>query len=461
MNSKYNIGNFGDRRLEKGGIYLTQSMFEEQVVCMRKLGRNTAGLKKIYRFLSNDKVTLEELSTSVSSKIEKSVEGLHVLVIQDTTELNYQAHSGRTHGLGSVGNGKDIGFFLHPALVLNACDAICLGLSSVLCWQRTRASLDNYKKLPIEEKESYRWLETALISKERLSLASKITIIADRESDIYEEWDRIPDEKTYLLNRICRNRRTRQGKLYEELDNFNVAGSFELEVKTRKNNKGRKTRSGHKARLEIRYGEVEILKSFNCTDKNASRSIKLRAIDVRETKETVIDGEEPIHWRLMTTHDIHNFEDARQIAQWYCERWNIEQLFRTLKRQGLNVESSQIETGIKLQKLAIVGVYVATMIMQMVMAREGKDQHISTVFGEYEQKVLGALVKTLEGKTEKQKNPYPPDCLSWASWIIARLGGWSGYKSDSKAGPITMRYGLKKFETILKGWALAKDVSTD
>lgn len=461
MGSKYNIGNFGDRRLEKAGIYLTQALIEEQVVCMRKLGGTAAGLKKIYRFFSNDKVTLEELSNSVSSKVVKSVEGQHVLVIQDTTEVNYQNHAGRTRDLGPVGNGKDIGFFLHPALVVNAYDATCLGLSSVMCWQRTGESRENYKKLPIEEKESYRWIETALISKERLSLASKITIIADRESDIYEEWDRIPDDKTYLLNRICRNRKTKKGKLYEELDSFDKAGSFEIEVKTRKNDKGKKTRSGHKAKLEIRYGEVEILKSGNCTDKEASRSIKLRAIDVREIKETVIDGEEAIHWRLMTTHEIQNFEDAKQIVQWYCERWNIEQLFRTLKKQGLNVESSQMETGIKLQKLAIVGIYVATIIMQMVMAREGKDQHISIVFGEDEQKVLGALVKTLEGKTEKQKNPYPPDSLSWATWIIARLGGWTGYQSDSKPGPITMRHGLKKFESILKGWYLAEDVSTD
>src|SRR5262249_23692857 len=131
MGNKYNIGNFGDMRLEKAGIYLTQAMIEEQVVCMRKLGRNAAGLKKIYRFFSNDKVTLEELSDSVSEKIEKSVEGLHVLAIQDTTEVNYQNHAGRTHDLGPVGNGKDIGFFLHPALVVNAQEGTCLGISSV------------------------------------------------------------------------------------------------------------------------------------------------------------------------------------------------------------------------------------------------------------------------------------------------------------------------------------------
>lgn len=458
MESKYKIGDFGDFRLEQAGMILSQAMIEQQEVCMRKLGKNTAGARKIQRFFANDKVKLEELSDTVSNKISNLVDGLHVLVIQDTTEINYQKHAGRTHGLGPVGNGKDIGFFLHPGLVINAKDSTCLGLSSVISWQRTGESRKNYKKLLIEEKESHRWIQTALNSKEKLSSASMITIIADRESDIYEEWDRIPDDKTHMINRICRDRRTRNGLLYEEMDQFDVAGTYEIEVKTRKNIKGKKTRSSHTARLEIRYREVDILKPLNCMDKDAPKSIKLWAIDVREIKESVVGEEDPIHWRLMTTHGILNTEDAKKIVQWYCERWNIEQLFRTLKKQGLNIESSQIETGLNLQKLSIVGVYVATMIMQMVMARDGKDQSISVIFNEEAQEVLSMLVKKLEGKTEKQKNPHPPDCLSWATWVIARLGGWSGYKSDSKAGSITMRHGLRKFEDILSGWRLAKNV---
>jgi hypothetical protein len=458
MDNKYKIGNFGDKRLERAGALLTQSMIEQQEVCMRKLGKNASGARKIQRFFANDKVKLEELSESVSSKIGEQVEGLHVLVIQDTSEINYQRHVNRTHGLGPVGNGKDIGFFLHPGLVVNAKDSTCLGLSSVMSWQRSGEQRENYKQLPIEEKESHRWIQTATESKKRLAKASMITMIADRESDIYEEWDRVPDEKTHMLNRICRDRKTKKGLLYDEMDKFDLAGTYKIEVRSRKNVKGRKTRSSHTAKLEVRYGKVEILKPGNCRDKKAAKSIRLQAIDVREARESVVDGEEPIHWRLMTTHEIFDIEDAKRIVQWYCERWNIEQLFRTLKKQGLNIESSQIETGVSLQKLSIIGIYVAMMIMQMVMARDGKDQSISVIFGEEEQEVLGMLVKQLEGKTEKQKNPHPPDCLSWATWIIARLGGWSGYKSDSIAGPITMRHGLKKFEDILKGWRLAKNV---
>ena len=91
------------------------------------------------------------------------------------------------------------------------------------------------------------------------------------------------------------------------------------------------------------------------------------------------------------------------------------------------------------------------------MSREGKDQDIGVIFSKEESKFLKKLVKTVEGKTEKQKNPHPPNRLSWAAWIIARLGGWSGYQTDSKAGPITIKDGLRKFEDMLIGWKLAQN----
>lgn len=461
MEKKYHVGCFNDERLEKAGVLLCQSMVEQQNVCLRKLGVNNAERKQFSRFLANPKVKLEEISENVSTKICEAVKALHVLVIQDTTELNYQKHADRTKDFGPVGNGKDLGCFLHPGLVVNAKDSTCLGLSSVLCWQRTWEPKKDRKTLPIEEKESYRWLETGLLAKERLKLASLITIVADRESDIYEEWARIPDEKTHLLTRACRNRKTREGLLYEVIAGFESVGTYEFEVKARKQVKGKKKRSAHCAKLEIRFGEVTILTPGNSTDKEAPESITLRSVEVKELPASVVEGEDPIHWRLLTTHEVTSIEDALQIVRWYSERWNIEQLFRTLKKQGLNIESSQIESGYNIQKLAVIAVYVATMIIQMVMAREGKDQSISVVFDEQECEVMTILVKKLEGKTEKQKNPHPPDCLSWASWVIGRLGGWSGYKSESPPGPITMLEGFQKFDNILQGWRLAKDVYSD
>jgi hypothetical protein len=384
------------------------------------------------------------------------VSGQCILGIQDTTELNYQAHAGRVQGLGTVGNGVDVGLFLHPLLVLEAGSGACLGLGGVTIWMRNKKKEKDYQRQPIEEKESYRWLETANQGKEALKGATSLTIIADRESDIYEEWYRLPDERTHLLTRASQDRLLSSGKrLFSHVAEDEVKGILEIEVREREGK-----RSAHRAKLEIRYGELEIKKPKNCSDKKAPRSVKLSVVDVKELTETVVAGEEPIHWCLLTTHRVETVEEACQVVRWYSLRWNVEQLFRTLKKQGFQVESSQLETGEGLSKLAVIALRAAVKTMQLTLAREGKtvDRPMNDVFSQEEGEVLNKMQSRLEGKTEKQKNPYEKGKLSWAAWIIARLGGWKGYGSERPPGPITMLRGQIEFSSICRGWFLAKDV---
>lgn len=433
---------------------MVHSMVEKQTVNLRRLGGNRSGEVKLHRFLSNKKVSKSELISSIVSKAGNNSVGRHVLCIQDTTELNYQSHSEKVKGLGVVGNNKDVGLFLHPTLVLDAESEVCLGLSSIKIWTRRKKSSPNCAKLSIEEKESYRWIESAQETKAALLEAKQITIIADRESDIYEEWYRIPDEKTHLLTRASYDRRLSNGeKLFDYADKLPIEGHLKVKLKKRAGK-----RSAHTAELEVQFGKVNIKKPQKCRNEEAPKDIELTIINVRESKKTVVGEESPIHWRLLTTHSIKSIEDALRIIRWYCARWNIEQLFRTLKRQGLNIESSQIQTAEALKKLAIISSYVASITMQLTLARDGKDQHISVVFNKYEREILAHLKKKVEGKTQKQMNPHSPEKLSWASWIIARLGGWKGYASESPPGPITMRRGLEYFEAIKDGFSLAKDV---
>jgi hypothetical protein len=458
------LGKFGDKRLEKVGNLLYGCILEKHCISLRKIAKNRAMEVRFGRFLSNEKVTVEKLKIQRISQTSRLASGRHVLGIQDTTELNYQAHADRVRGLGPVGNGKDHGMFLHPLLVLDAESSACLGFGAIHTWIREwpMESVDkkktsrDYQKLLIEEKESYRWLSAATNAKHHLADAKMLTIIADRESDIYEEWYRIPDEKTYLLTRACYNRRLGNGLLMSEyVASLDVQCIQLLSVRARD-----KKRSAHIAKLEIRFGEVEITRSRGCSDKNAPEKIKLRVIDVKELPESVVNNEEPIHWCLLTTHDVETVEDAFQLVTWYSWRWNIEQLFRTLKKQGFKIESSQVENGTGLTKLAIIALGCALQTMQLTLARKDEKQErpLSDVFTEEESGLLNILLTQLEGKTEKQKNPYQKGKLAWASWIIARLGGWKGYASERPPGPITMYDGQQEFASLYRGWRLARDV---
>jgi hypothetical protein len=402
------------------------------------------------RWLNNPSVTAEEIAVYGAEALSARATGLHVLAIQDTTELNYARHAGRVRGLGPAGNGRDPGLFVHPVLAIDADSRAVLGLAGMQIWTRQGPASPDYRCQPIEEKESHRWIKGAEAAKSRLGTAAMVTVIGDRESDIYEEFDRVPDARTHLLTRACRDRAlVGGGRLFDIAECWPVQHRFKLEIRAQP---GRPART---AEVEMRFGDVTIKRPANCSDPNASPQLSLRLV---ELKEVGSDVKEPIHWRLLTTHAVTSLEKALQVVAWYRQRWHIEQLFRTSKSQGLDIESSQVETAEALFNLAAVAMIAATKIMQLVLAREGTvDRPATDVVAADHLPLLQALQRSLEGKTDKQKNPHPQFSIAWLAWIIARLGGWTGYASERPPGPITMRRGWYRFEQMEHGWSL-KDV---
>jgi Transposase DDE domain len=431
---------------------LLQRAVERVTVNLRAAANRRAEWMGFSRWLNNPNVSVSEIAKHGGEALSARAAGLHVLAIQDTTELNYAAHAGRVRELGPSGNGVDPGLFVHPMLAIDAGSGALLGLAGMQIWTRDAPASPDYRNQPIEEKESYRWLKGATTAKAMLAAAAMVTVIGDRESDIYEEFDRIPDARTHLLTRACRDRALLGGgQLFGIAQTWPVQHHFEFEVRAQP---GRPART---AKMELRFGEVAIKRPGHCSDPAASQQLTLRLVELREIDLTV---KEPILWRLLTTHDVTIVAQALQMVAWYRQRWHIEQLFRTSKSQGLDVESSQVEHAEALFKLAAIAMIAATKIMQLVLARAGTvDRPATDVVAPEQLLMLEALLTTLEGTTAKQKNPHPKHSIAWLAWIIARLGGWTGYASERPPGPITFRRGWGRFEQIAYGWGL-RDVRT-
>ena len=450
---------FVDLRLKKNGELFFKRMIERKTVIIKRLVNSVAEKKRFERWIRHKDVTPTRLIDTEKSRLRELVEGRHILGIQDTTEINYQAHNRRTHGLGTVGNGKDIGFFMHPMIALDANTGGVIGCAEIEIWNRTKKAADNYPELPIEEKESYRWIETAAGARKTLSRADCVTFIGDRENDIYEFLDRVPNQNTYVITRVCRDRVIKNSphkKLYAHLDHTEESGRIKIDI-PRDIRKGRKKRE---ALLSIKHSLIEIVKPKKCMDKSAPKSIKMHVVEAKEID--CPSDQEPVHWRIFATHEVNNFDDAKQIILWYRMRWTIEQVFRTIKSQGLNIEESQIESGDDLMKLAVLALCAAIQIMQLISGRDGTTElKTNDTFTNDEQLFLTALLVKVEGKTQKQQNPYPKNNIAWAAWIIARLGGWHCYtKSEGPPGPIVMGRGLKRFHEMFDGWNLYRDLST-
>src|SRR5713226_21933 len=102
------VGYFGDTRLERNGALITRRVGERQSVCLRKLADDRGEQAKFRRFLANEAVTVAEMVAHRAMLVAAAAQGRHVLAIQDTSEINYRAQSGRKRGLGTVGNGADV-----------------------------------------------------------------------------------------------------------------------------------------------------------------------------------------------------------------------------------------------------------------------------------------------------------------------------------------------------------------
>jgi hypothetical protein len=429
------------------------ALVSQQSTCLRKLGNGRSGEVRYGRFLRNRKVTKEEMLASAGVSTGERVAGLEVLVIQDTTELNFSRHTGSKQGFGTVGNGVDIGLFLHPQVVVDAVTGGILGLAGATVINRTERRKANRRKRPLEQKESRRWLDGAETAGRVLAAASQITVVADRESDIYEEFARCP-ANVHLLTRAAQDRAiTGGGRLFAFAEGLAERDRYLVDVPA----KG--ARPARQALVALGFGTVSLERPKRGGNAGLPERVTLHVVDVREIDPP--SGEKPVHWCLLTTHAVNSVAEARRIVGWYRMRWTIEQVFRTLKGQGFAIEESQIIDAKTLVKLAVAALIAAVRVMQLVRARDGTtQQRLTDALQAKDQPLIEALVTKLEGKTLKQKNPHPVGSLARVAWVVGRLGGWSGYVGGGykPAGPKTMYDGLLRLDGIKRGWELAQNV---
>lgn len=396
---------------------------------VRRLGGNRAGEIRLTRFLRNEAVSCEEMLAQAAERTAERCVGRHVLALQDTTVLR------------SGGGGGD---YLHAVLAVDAQDGAVLGLIEGRFLERESGRRAARRLAPIEEKESFRWLEGADQAASVCAGASGVTVIADRESDIFEAFALRP-EGVDLLVRAAHDRRLEGGEgLFATIDAAPAAGQAELDLPAKP---GRKQR---RARMEARFMTVSLSRPKNGLRGDLPPSVTLRLVDLREIAPPA--GAMPVHWRLLTTHAVSSAAQAWAVAEFYRRRWAIEQMFRTLKTEGFDIEDLRIEEPAPRNRLITATLIAAVCIQQLVHARDGGPEPLRPIIDAFEPEdipLLEACCSELEGKTQRQKNPHPKGSLAYAAWVCARLGGWTGYYG--KPGPIVMLEGWREFQARKRG----------
>lgn len=455
------ISKLGDKRLEKVYTLLVGAMISRYTVILRQLSKTRGEEVRFGRFVNNAKINPQGLIDFYWSESRKNFAGKHLLVISDSSTISFNAHSNRI-GLGHVGsNTTKEGFTVHPSILVDAETYANYGVGGLTFSKRTFARTvaekeakknqsRNRGKIAFEEKETYKWFASPKQSIENCPNAASYTLIGDRDSDIYDLISLTLDHQWQFVFRSKTNRRLSENRLlHPVIDKWEIQHQYSLALRQTKD------RSAHQAELSVKYGKVAIKKPNHHYSKDLPETLDTFVVEVKEKAVSVVGEEQPVHWILLTSHPITNTEQALQVIKWYCWRWNIEEVFRTLKLKGLDVEHSQIETYQALQNITTLALIAANQVMQLVNAREkNTSQKKEDVFLPKECSCIEALNNKLQGQTQKQKNPHPIDSLAFAVWVIARLGGWKGYQSERPPGPITLFKGLTKFYQILEGYYL-------
>ncbi len=419
-------------------------------VCLRAAARGLwSAQMRYWRFVNNARVTVDKLIEGWSQQTRIAACGRHVLAIQDTSDIKFATTPEDRRGLGKVGKGNVFGVLLHAMMAVDADSGLCLGLAGGKLWTRAGDVKIPHGERPLAERESARWLTTAAQASEVLAQARMITVINDREGDIYAHWARTPQDNVHLLSRVMHDHALVQGgTLRQAVKRMPSCAKAVLDLPKRMD------RAARKAHLCMRFGTVALKRPAKTGEKDLPQSVQLSFVEVIEPHPR--KGAEPVHWLLLTTHTLASAAAAWQIVAWYKQRWIIEQFFRSMKTEGLRIEDSQLQTAERLMKLVAIAAKAAAVVIQLVQARNGSEEIAANIaFSTDEIEVLEAINKSLQGKTALQTNPYRRNTLAWAAWIIARLGGWTGYASHRPPGPITFHNGLAQFQIFAAGYTCA------
>ena len=436
------LSSLGDARLTARAVRLASDLAAHPDLSLASIYEGDwAGLKAGYRFFDNPKVTPAQLlAPHQAATWERCAAESMVLIAQDTTYFNFSSHVA-TKDLGPIGSGPEQGFLLHSALALTT-GGVPLGLVAQIAWARdpeTRGKSARRKQLPIEEKESYRWIQIQQQIATHVPDGTQTVLMGDRESDIYDLFIAPRDPQQQLLVRGAWDRRLEdppEQRLWETAEAAPVVGTMTITVPRKPG------QSEREATLELRTTVVQVARPAH---RAAATPVAPPMTVVLARELAPPDERKPIEWLLLSTLTVTTGAEAARIVTWYSYRWRIERLHFTLKTGGSHVEGLQLETRERLERAITLYSIVAWRLLWMTyQVRVDPEQSPTVAFSPAEIMALERLVTT-----QKPARPAgQPLTLRDAIRAMAKLGGFLGRKSDGEPGVKTLWRGYRQLQLL-------------
>lgn len=454
----YPVGCFGDLDswLRARVVQLSAAMLERPGASFNALFDRRRDRVGAYRMVENDDVSFQRLvlpaARSTGAWLAEHRTPLDpVLNLHDTTEFNL-THLAKMTGLGELTNPLCRGILLQNSLVVSPDQkaAVPLGVLFAHTWVRPpeeHGKAKRRKRLPFEQKESYRWWQAIEASEQRVGRPGVLVHVIDAEGDIYELLERCRRAGFRLLVRAAHDRRVKSpwaSKLWEELERLPERGRRALPLQARPAREGRKARSARVATVSLRFGAVEVQ-----APGKSGEATKLWAILVQE--EAPPRGEEAVEWLLLSLDPISTAEEAWERVGWYESRWLIEEQHKCLK-SGMRAEARQFEAREHLENaLALMLPVSARLLAMRNLSRAEPEEAAARVCSPDEVEVLRWKAKDLDAPGLGDR-PTVGEVVT----LIARLGGHMGRKGDGPPGWLTLWRGYERLQGLVQGYLLAK-----
>lgn len=437
----------GDARLNRRFGNLLEMLIRKPMESIPGVSKGWSETKAAYRFFDHKAVTWETiLQPHEDAVVERMRQEAVVLLPQDTTELDY-TNKLQTKGLGKLCYERQQGLYLHPTLAVTP-QRICLGIvNGQILIRESLGKNQRQEELPIEEKESLRWLESYRMAQalaERLP-ETKLVSISDREGDIYEIFVEASRARgSHQVHWIIRGNQDRclvtkadkekHEKLIGKVKQSEVLGMIEFDLPRAPDRKARRIRQ------EIRAQKV-------CLKPPYRKGQKLAEVEINVVIATEIDapkGVKPIEWILLTSLPMDTCEQSLQVIEWYLCRWQIEIFFKILKA-GCQVEELQLQTLDRLKPCLALYMIIAWRILYLTMfARQFPEMPCNILFEDEEWKTVYMV-------TYQRPAPQIPPSLNQMMRMIASLGGFLNRKHDTHPGPQTLWSGLQRVRDFIIG----------
>jgi hypothetical protein len=427
-----------------------------------------AEMTAAYRLFDNERATFEAiLRPHIEATRQRIGAQPVVLLVQDTTEIDLTRPQQQVAGTGPMDGGARWGTFLHPLHAFTP-DGTPLGTVHAQTWVRDEAaarcaSLSRGQRaaMPIEEKESYRWVDAL----RRAGLeaphcpSTQLVCMADSEADIYEflaEATREPHRVEWIV-RACQNRALQRENGQETAEKYVreqvlaqpvlFTHTIQVRGRTAKVNcetRGRRQpRESRQAQMEVRVARVTLRAPWRAD--RMLPAVTVNAVLVREVDPP--EDDEPVEWLLLTCLPVDAIESVRQVIQYYCVRWMIEVFFRVLK-SGCRVEGRRFEHINRL--LSCLAVYLIVAWRTLYVCRLGRscpDISCEAVFEPAEWK---SVWKVVHGTAP----PVAPPRLGALVRLVAQLGGYVNRKRSDPPGPQTIWIGMQRMHDFALCWEL-------